>query len=73
MGIICNFGLNCLSSLAEFGRILEDLELDFKVFSLLIMVVHTLSVKIPSDATLASLSISIYPRWRPRWKPIIYK
>ena len=25
----------------------------------------------PSDATLASLSISIYPRWRPRWRPII--
>ena len=40
-------------------------------FSLLILVVHILSLKNPSDATLASLSISIYPRWRPRWRPII--
>ena len=40
-------------------------------FSLLILVVHTLSLKNPSDATLASLSISIYPRWRPRWRTII--
>ena len=42
-----------------------------KIFSLLILVVHTLYLKNLSDATLASLSISIYPRWRPRWKPII--
>ena len=42
-----------------------------KFFSLLILVVHTLYLNNPSDATLASLSISIYPRWRPRWKPII--
>ena len=40
-------------------------------FSLLILVVHTLPLKNPSDATLASLSTLIYPRWRPRWMPII--
>ena len=45
--------------------------MDFKLFSLLILVVHILSLKNPSDATLVSLSISIYPRWRPRWRPII--
>ena len=38
---------------------------------LLILVMHKLSLKIPSDATLASLSISIYQRWRPRWRTII--
>ena len=53
------------------GEFLEDLELDFKLFSWLILVVHILSLKNLSDATLASLSISIYPRWRPRWRPII--
>ena len=42
-----------------------------KFFSLLILVVHTLTLKNPSDATLASLSTLLYPRWRPRWKPII--
>ena len=30
-----------------------------------------MSLKNPSDANLASLSISIYPRWRSRWRPII--
>ena len=35
-------------------------------FSLWILVVHILSLKNPSDATLASLSISICSRWRPR-------
>ena len=40
-------------------------------FSLLILVVHTLFLKNPSDATLASLSISIHPRWRQRWRTII--
>ena len=40
-------------------------------FSLLILVVHTLSLNNPSDATLQLLSISIYPRWRPRWRQII--
>ena len=40
-------------------------------FSLLILVVHTLSLKNLSDATLASLSVLIYPRWRPRWRTII--
>ena len=53
------------------GEIYEDLELDFKLFSLLILVVHTMSLKNPSDATLALLSHLIYPRWRPRWRPII--
>ena len=48
--------------------------LDFSpFFFLLILVVHTLSLKNPSDATLASLSISIYPRRRPRWRSIIVK
>ena len=42
-------------------------------FSLLILVVHILSLTNPSDATLTSLSISIYPRWRPRWRKIISK
>ena len=41
------------------------------LISFLILVVHILSVKNPSDATLASLSISIYPRWCPRWRSII--
>ena len=49
------------------GKFWEVLELDFKLFSLLILVVHTLSLRNQSDATLASLSISIYPRWYPRW------
>ena len=40
-------------------------------FSLLILVAHILSLKDLSDATPPSLSISIYPRWRPRWRPII--
>ena len=53
------------------GEFEEDLKLDFKLFSLLILVVHLLSLKNPSDATLASLSISIYLRWRLRWRPII--
>ena len=53
------------------GEFKEDLKLDFKLFSLLILVVHLLSLKNPSDATLASLSISIYLRWRLRWRPII--
>ena len=47
------------------------MELDFKLFSLLILVVYILSLKNPNDATLASMSLSIYPRWRPRRKPII--
>ena len=51
------------------GKFKEDLNF----FSFLILVVHTISVKNPSDATLASLSISINPRWRPRWRPIIVK
>ena len=43
----------------------------FNYFSLLILVVHTWSLKNPNDATLASLSISIYLRWRSRWRRII--
>ena len=55
----------------DLGDFKEDLEPDFKLFSLLILVVHAWSLKDPSDATLASLSIPINPRWRPRWSPII--
>ena len=55
----------------KLGKFLEDMELDFKLFSLLILVFHALSLKNPSDTTLASLSIAIYPKWRPRWRPII--
>ena len=53
------------------GEFEVDLELDFKLFSLLILVVHTLCLNNLSDATLTSLSISIYPRWCPRWRTII--
>ena len=64
--------LTAILSPAEFGRILgEDVELDFKLFSLLILIVFAMPLKNPSDVTLASLSISIYQRWRPRWRPII--
>ena len=56
---------------AEFGHFSRTWNLILNFFSLLILVVYTLSLKNPSDATLASLSISIYPRWRPRWRPII--
>ena len=38
----------------------NDLELDFKVFSLLILVVQTLYLMNPTDATLASLSVLKY-------------
>ena len=37
----------------------------------MILVVHTMSLNNPSDATLLSLSISIYLRCRPKWRPII--
>ena len=40
-------------------------------FSLSILVAHTLSLNNPSDATLVSLSIWIYLRWRPRRMPIL--
>ena len=39
---------------------LNDLELDFKVFSLLILVVQTLYLMNPTDATLALLSVLKY-------------
>ena len=38
----------------------NDLELDFKVFYLLILVVQALYLMNPSDATLASMSILKY-------------
>ena len=38
----------------------NDLELDFKVFSLLILVVQALYLMNPTDATLASLSVLKY-------------
>ena len=40
----------------------NDLELDFKIFSLLIFVVEALYLKNPTDATLASLSILKYSK-----------
>ena len=52
----------------EFRRILRRPGTLFYFFSLLILVVLILSL---SDATLASFSISIYPRWRRRWRPTI--
>ena len=48
----------------------NDLELDFKVFSLLILVVEALYLMNPTDATLASLSVLKYSRWRPRWPSV---
>ena len=48
-----------------------DLELRSKVFfSLLIHVQQTLPLKNPSDATLSSLSNSVFSRRRPRWLPL---
>ena len=41
-----------------------------KFFSLLILVVEALYLKNPTDATLASLSVLKYSRWRPRWPPV---
>ena len=38
-----------------------------KFFSLLILVVQTLYLMNPTDATLASLSVLKYLRWRRRW------
>ena len=48
----------------------NDLELDFKVFSLLILVVEALHLINPYDATLAPLSVLKYSRWRPRWPSV---
>ena len=45
----------------------NDLELDFEVFSLLILVVEVLYLMNPTDATLTSLSVLKYLRWRLRW------
>ena len=44
----------------------NDLELDFKLFPLLILVVQVLYLMNPNDANLASLSVLKYKRWRPR-------
>ena len=48
----------------------NDLKLDFKVFSLLILVVKALYLMNPTDATLASLNVLKYERWRPRWPSV---
>ena len=47
-----------------------DLELRSKVFSLLIHDQQTLPLKNPGDATLSSLSDSVFSRRRPRWLPL---
>ena len=47
------------------------MELDFKLFFFVVSLFLHLSLKNPSDATLASLSFLIYPRLHPRWRPII--
>ena len=59
------------NSPAGFGEFYEGLELDFKLFFFVDSVSAYIGLKNPSDATLASLSILIYSRWRPRWRPII--
>ena len=41
-----------------------------KFFSLLILVVEALYLMNPTDATLASVSVSKYSRWRPKWPSI---
>ena len=41
-----------------------------KFFSLLILVVEAFYLKNPTDATLASLSVFKYSRWRPRWPSV---
>ena len=43
-----------------------NLELGSKVFSLLVLVLQTLSLKNPSDAILSSLSNYVFSRMRPR-------
>ena len=40
-----------------------------KIFSLLILVVQTLTVKNPCDDTLSSLSVLKYSKWRVGWLP----
>ena len=48
----------------------NDLELDFKVFSLLILVVEALYFMNQTDATQGSLSVLKSSRWRPRWPSV---
>ena len=49
----------------------NDLELDFKVFSSRILVVQTLYMMNPTDATLALLSVLKNSTWRPRWPSVM--
>ena len=46
------------------------LNLNLNIFSLLILVVEALKLMNPTDATLASLSVLKYSRWRPRWPSV---
>ena len=48
----------------------NDLKLDFKVFSLLTLVVEAMYLMNPTYATLASLSVLKYLRWRLRWPSV---
>ena len=41
-----------------------------KFFSLLILVVEALYLMNPTDATLSSLSVLKYSRWRPKWPSV---
>ena len=43
-----------------------------KFFSMSILVVEALYLMNPTDATLASLSVLKYSRWRPRWPSVLY-
>ena len=52
------------------GKIWRNLETAQKFFfSLLILVVQTLTLKNPSNNTLSSLSVLKYSRWRIGWLP----
>ena len=68
-----NIGFICNIVQQNLDEYLEDLGLDFKLFSFAESGSVYIVLENPSDATLTSLSISIYPRWRPRWRPIINK
>ena len=45
----------------------NDLELDFNVFFFVDSCCCCIVLDNPNDATLASLSVLRYSRWRPRW------
>ena len=51
-------------STTEYGQIWKNLEIAYEVFSLLIIVVQTLTLMNASDDTLSSLRVSKYSRWR---------